>query len=80
MGININVDNQTNIIVIYIYITYSVFPRLPLPNVHPVPLGSNLIWMWNTGAVWWDVFDWVYVNSIDRGLVIIQRRNGYQTR
>ena len=45
MGININVTNQPNIMIIDIYITYSVFSWLPLPNVHPVPLASNFVWI-----------------------------------
>ena len=42
MGIHINENYQTNIILIAIYIIYSVFSRFPLPNVCPVPLATNL--------------------------------------
>ena len=43
MGKHINEINQTNIIINDIYITYLVLSQLPLPNVHPIPLASNLI-------------------------------------
>ena len=42
MGININEVNLTEIILITIYITYSVVWWWPLPNFCPVPLASNL--------------------------------------
>ena len=42
-GININEINQTNIIINAIYTTYLVLSQFPLPNVHPIPLASNLI-------------------------------------
>ena len=44
-GCNNNVINHTNILTISIYITYSVFLLLPLPNVLSVPFESNLIGM-----------------------------------
>ena len=53
MGLNINVINETNIILIAIYITYSILSRLPLPNVLPVPLSRKI----NTGAKTQALFD-----------------------
>ena len=45
MGININEIYQTNIILNYTYVTYSLLSKFPPPNVFPVPLVSNLIIM-----------------------------------
>ena len=80
MGVNINGINQTNIILNYIYIIYSVLLLLPLPNVCPVPLVRNLRRIPKTGGFFCEVNDQVYVNVTSLGLVIIQIRNGYLTR
>ena len=43
IGVNINGIDQSNIILNAIYITYPILVQLPLPNIIPLPLASNLI-------------------------------------
>ena len=45
MGKHINETNDTNLILNGKYITYSIWFRLCLPKVLPVPFASNLIRM-----------------------------------
>ena len=52
MGININEIYQTNIILNYTYVTYSLLSKFPPPNVCPVPLVSNLIIMPKLRLFW----------------------------
>ena len=76
MGININRTNQTNIILISVYITYSVLSEFLLPDVPPIPLARILIQMPKHRRSLRRLIDRVYVNATARGLVIIQIRNG----
>ena len=43
MCTNINVINQTYIMIIAIYSTYSVLSQFHLPNIHSILLARNLI-------------------------------------
>ena len=43
MDININGINRTNMILVAVYITYSILLWFPIPRVLPVPLAGNFI-------------------------------------
>ena len=53
--------------------------RLPLSNIHSIPLANYFIRIMKHRSFLVRCFDGFFANATDQGLVIIQRRNGYHT-